>query len=179
MKSELSPLVASDSTSDADVLHVVSRDHIITSSNTSYWADALDTVQLGVPLFVARLSWVGMKTTDSALLGHVSAEALAAAALSDLYAMSTLVLVQGRILSVFVGQAVGANNPRLAGVYLQVSLHKCGRLWDKVPKSQKWQVIMREYSHRVSLHKCSLFSYLNSFRHKESCTPKSQHHYLQ
>ncbi len=41
------------------------------------------------------------------------------------------------------------------------------------------QVIMREYSHRVSLHKCSLFSYLNSFRHKESCTPKSQHHYLQ
>lgn len=128
MKSELSPLVASDSTSDDDVLHVISRDHIITSSNTSYWADALDTVQLGVPLFVARLSWVGMKTTDSALLGHVSAEALAAAALSDLYAMSTLVLVQGRILSVFVGQAVGASNPRLAGVYLQVSLLILGML---------------------------------------------------
>lgn len=36
--------------------------------------------------------------------------------------MSALVLVQGRILSVFVGQAVGANNPRLAGVCLQVSL---------------------------------------------------------
>ena len=100
----------------------------MTLSNTSFWADALDTVQLGVPIFVARLSWVGMKTTDSALLGHVSAESLAAAALSDLYAMSTLVLVQGRILSVFVGQAVGANNPRLAGVYLQVSLLVLGVL---------------------------------------------------
>ena len=94
----------------------------------SWWEDAVDTVQLGVPIFVARLSWVGMKMTDSALLGHVSAESLAAAALSDLYAMSTLVLVQGRILSVFVGQAVGANNPRLAGIYLQVSLLVLGIL---------------------------------------------------
>ena len=42
--------------------------------------DAVDTVRLGVPIFLAMLSWVGMKTTDSALLGHVSADALAAAA---------------------------------------------------------------------------------------------------
>jgi hypothetical protein len=46
--------------------------------------DALDTVFLAVPIFASMVSWVGMKTTDSALLGHVSAEALAAASLSDL-----------------------------------------------------------------------------------------------
>jgi hypothetical protein len=46
--------------------------------------DAYDTVILGIPIFFSMLSWVGMKTTDSALLGHVSSQALSAAALSDL-----------------------------------------------------------------------------------------------
>jgi MATE family multidrug resistance protein len=69
-----------------------------------------------------RLSWVGMKTTDSALLGHVSAQALAAAALSDLYTMCTAVFLQGRILGVLCSSAIGAGNPTLAGIYLQVSL---------------------------------------------------------
>jgi hypothetical protein len=46
--------------------------------------DVWDTIKLGVPIFFSMLSWVGMKTTDSALLGHVSAKALSAAALSDL-----------------------------------------------------------------------------------------------
>ena len=49
--------------------------------------DAYDTVVLGIPIFFSMLSWVGMKTTDSALLGHVSSDALAAAALSDLVRM--------------------------------------------------------------------------------------------
>jgi Na+-driven multidrug efflux pump len=62
-----------------------------------------------------------MKTTDSALLGHVSRDALAAAALSDLWTMCTAVLIQGRVLAILVGGALGANNPKLAGVYLQVS----------------------------------------------------------
>jgi MATE family multidrug resistance protein len=63
-----------------------------------------------------------MKTTDTALLGHVSGKALSAAALSDLWTMCTQVLINGRILGVLVGGAVGAGNPKLAGIYLQVSL---------------------------------------------------------
>jgi Na+-driven multidrug efflux pump len=62
-----------------------------------------------------------MKTTDTALLGHVSADALSAAALSDLWTMCTAMLVQGRVLDVLVGGAVGAGNPKLAGIYLQVA----------------------------------------------------------
>jgi hypothetical protein len=50
----------------------------------SIWLDAKDTIVLAAPIFLSILSWVGMKTTDSALLGHVSSDALAAAALSDL-----------------------------------------------------------------------------------------------
>ena len=85
------------------------------------WTDAVDTIRLGIPIFLAMLSWVGMKLTDSALLGHVSAEALAAASLSDLYTMCTGVLIQGRVLGVLTGAAMGAGNPKLAGIYLQVS----------------------------------------------------------
>ena len=85
--------------------------------------DAKDTLVLGVPIFLAMLSWVGMKTTDSALLGHVSADALAAAALSDLWTMCTVVLINARVLGVLCGGAVGAGNPKLAGIYLQVSYY--------------------------------------------------------
>jgi MATE family multidrug resistance protein len=62
-----------------------------------------------------------IKTTDTVLLGHVSTEALSASALSDLWTMSTGVLFEGRVLGVLCGQAVGAGNPKLAGIYLQVS----------------------------------------------------------
>ena len=64
-----------------------------------------------------------MKTMDTAFLGHLAngREALAAAALSDLWTMCTAVLIQGRVLGVLIGGAVGANNPKLAGIYLQVS----------------------------------------------------------
>jgi len=88
--------------------------------------DARDTIFLGIPIFLSMLSWVGMKTTDAALLGHVSADALVAAALSDLWTMCTAVLIQGRVLGVLCGAAVGAGNPKLAGIYLQVSYYVFG-----------------------------------------------------
>ena len=70
-----------------------------------------------------------MKTTDTALLGHVSRQALSASALSDLWTMCTQVFVtSGNVLGVLVGSAVGAGNPRLAGIYLQVSLVVLGSL---------------------------------------------------
>jgi MATE family multidrug resistance protein len=54
-------------------------------------------------------------------LGHLSKEALAASALSDLWTMTTSVLLSGRIVGVLIGGAVGAGNPKLAGIYLQIS----------------------------------------------------------
>jgi MATE family multidrug resistance protein len=88
----------------------------------SAWKDAYDTIILGIPIFGSMLSWVGMKTTDSALLGHISAQALVASSLSDLFTMCTGVFIQARVLSILCGNAVGAGNPKLAGIYLQVSL---------------------------------------------------------
>jgi hypothetical protein len=31
-------------------------------SENSVWEDAVDTVQLGIPIFIAMLSWVGVRT---------------------------------------------------------------------------------------------------------------------
>ena len=83
--------------------------------------DAIDTLHLAAPIFISRVSFTGMKTTDTALLGHVSGEALSAAALSDLWTMCTGVFIQGGALSILVGQAVGARNHKLALVYLRIS----------------------------------------------------------
>lgn len=90
--------------------------------------EAWEILRLGIPIFIARLSWVGMKTTDTALLGHVSGKALSAAALSDLWTMCTMVLLTGQVLGVFIGGAVGAGNPKLAGIYLQVSFVVLGSM---------------------------------------------------
>ena len=83
--------------------------------------DIYDTFHLAIPIFISRVSYVGMKTTDTALLGHVSGKALSAAALSDLWTMCTAVLIQGRVLSILVGQAIGAGSHHLALVYLRIS----------------------------------------------------------
>ena len=41
-------------------------------------SEAWDLLKLGVPIFVSMTSWVGMKTTDTALLGHVGTHYLSA-----------------------------------------------------------------------------------------------------
>jgi hypothetical protein len=74
---EKKALVAEITSSDGD-------DENFDCKVVSVWHDAQDTVGFAAPMFLSMLSWVGMKTTDSALLGHLSADALAAAALSDL-----------------------------------------------------------------------------------------------
>mmetsp|Transcript_1460 Transcript_1460/g.4141 ORF Transcript_1460/g.4141 Transcript_1460/m.4141 type:complete len:496 (-) Transcript_1460:32-1519(-) len=80
-----------------------------------------DLAGLTAAYFVSSVSWVAMKATDTALLGHVGTRYLDATALSDLYTSSTGVFVQGRVLGVFVSQAVGAGNKALAGAWLQTS----------------------------------------------------------
>lgn len=80
-----------------------------------------DLLGLTAAFFVSSVSWVVMKSTDTAILGHVGTRYLDATALSDLYTSSTGVFVQGRVLGVFVSQAVGAGNLKLAGAWLQTS----------------------------------------------------------
>eukprot|EP00466_Bigelowiella_natans_P007909 jgi/Bigna1/82392/fgenesh1_pg.92_\ len=95
---------------------------LTTLTPRSLCAEALDILWLAVPIFFSRMAWTTIKTTDTALVGHVGTNELAAVALSDLYTSSTGCLVMGRVLGVFASQAYGSGNKKLAGVWLQVSL---------------------------------------------------------
>jgi Na+-driven multidrug efflux pump len=131
-----------------------------------------------------------MKTTDSALLGHVSAKALAAASLSDLWTMCSGVLIQGRVLGILVSAAVGAGNNKLAGIYLQVSYVVLACIsvivivaW--LVTEQVWvafgsdPAVAKDAGYYSSVLALSIPGVIifrnsrNSFQHNGSCTPKS------
>mmetsp|Transcript_35084 Transcript_35084/g.69126 ORF Transcript_35084/g.69126 Transcript_35084/m.69126 type:complete len:505 (-) Transcript_35084:503-2017(-) len=97
-------------------------DPAIDPAAASNASDAAEILALAVPMFFSRVSWVGIKTTDSALLGHVGPGALAAASLSDLYTACSGVLIMGGGLGILVSQCAGSGNRVLAGIYLQVAL---------------------------------------------------------
>eukprot|EP00192_Tetraselmis_astigmatica_P005619 CAMPEP_0117672028 /NCGR_PEP_ID=MMETSP0804-20121206/13674_1 /TAXON_ID=1074897 /ORGANISM="Tetraselmis astigmatica, Strain CCMP880" /LENGTH=514 /DNA_ID=CAMNT_0005480579 /DNA_START=50 /DNA_END=1594 /DNA_ORIENTATION=+ len=81
-----------------------------------------DLLYLTAAIFVSSVSWVIIKTTDSALLGYTGTHYLAAASISDLWTQSTGVFIMGGVLGMFCSQAIGAGNRELAGIWLQVSL---------------------------------------------------------
>lgn len=83
--------------------------------------EAKEILRLTVPMFISAVSWVAMKVTDTAVLGHVGTRYLDATALSDLWTSSTGVFIQSRVVGTFCGQAFGAGNKMLVGKWLQVS----------------------------------------------------------
>jgi MATE family multidrug resistance protein len=89
-----------------------------------------DMLSLGVPLAVSFFCRMGMASTDSAFVGHIhdgihSPETyLAAAVLSDmvLNLCITPPLAFNQVLNGLVSQAMGSNNPQMAGIWLQQSM---------------------------------------------------------
>lgn len=85
--------------------------------------------KLAIPMFIAMVSWVALKVTDTAVLGHIGKSPLGnegtryldATALSDLWTSSTGVFIQSRVVGTFCGQAFGAGNKQLVGIWLQVA----------------------------------------------------------
>lgn len=90
--------------------------------------DVKDMLWLSSAYFVASASFVAMKTTDTALLGHLGAQYLDAVAYSDLYTSASGVLIKGDVLSVFCAQAYGSGNLQLVGTWLKVSYVFVGTL---------------------------------------------------
>ena len=84
-------------------------------------------------IFVARVSWVIIKTTDSALLGYTGTQYLAAASISDLWTQSTGVFIMGGVLGMFCSQAIGAGNKAMAGIWLQARQASDNNLMHPIP----------------------------------------------
>lgn len=79
-------------------------------------------IYLAVPIFFTRVSWVIMKVTDTALLGHAGTHYLEAVSLSDLWTQSTGVFIMSMATSTLCAQALGAGNKHLVGIWIQVAL---------------------------------------------------------
>jgi len=75
-------------------------------------ADLAATVRLAVPVVVVQLGLMTMGLVDTVVVGHVSAEALAAVALGNLYFISVCAGTWGLLLALdpVVAQAVGARD---------------------------------------------------------------------
>ncbi|HEV7785187.1 MAG TPA: MATE family efflux transporter, partial [Thermoanaerobaculia bacterium] len=80
--------------------------------------------RLAVPVAAVQLGMMLMGVIDTMMLGHLSAEALAAGALAHIVTFSVLVLGQGILaaLDPLVSQAHGAHDTRAVGNYLQRGL---------------------------------------------------------
>mmetsp|Transcript_24875 Transcript_24875/g.41677 ORF Transcript_24875/g.41677 Transcript_24875/m.41677 type:complete len:506 (+) Transcript_24875:48-1565(+) len=105
-----------------------------------------------------RLSWVAIKTTDTALLGHVGTEALSASAIADLWMASTGVFTFGGVLGTFVGNAVGSGNKKMAGVWLQVSLVVLGAI--TIPTMALWfltEPVLQAFGQSLA-HKAGIYA---------------------
>jgi MATE family multidrug resistance protein len=89
-----------------------------------------DMMSLGFPLAVSFFCRMGMASTDSAFVGHIHDNIhtpetyLAAAVLSDmvLNLCITPPLAFNQVLNGLVSQAMGSNNPHMAGIWLQQSM---------------------------------------------------------
>ena len=75
-------------------------------------ANLTATVRLAVPVVVVQLGLMAMGLVDTVVVGHVSAEALAAVALGNLYFISVCAGTWGLLLALdpVVAQAVGAHD---------------------------------------------------------------------
>jgi len=74
-----------------------------------------ELVRLATPIVATQVCWVAMMTTDTAMIGHLGADALAGAALSLMTFFLGFILCFGVILSTagLAAQAYGARRPRV------------------------------------------------------------------
>ena len=79
-----------------------------------YGWDMTETIRVGLPLAAAQLAQIAMGVTDTALLGTLGPEAVAAGGLATSIEITTLVVLEGVLaaLSALVAQAIGAGRMR-------------------------------------------------------------------
>jgi MATE family multidrug resistance protein len=84
-------------------------------------AEARKLASLGIPVAATQVSTMLMGVVDTAMVGRVSVEALAAASLANVWTFATMLFAAGMIfgLDPIVSQAHGARDGKTAGVALQ------------------------------------------------------------
>ena len=93
-------------------------------SNDSAWTELRALVRLSFPISVAQLGLVSMGLVDTAIVGHVSVDDLAAVAIgrSILFGICSIGMGIGSALDPLASQAVGAGKPERAFQALRAGL---------------------------------------------------------
>jgi len=97
--------------------------------------EMITLIKLAIPVACTSISWVAMKSTDTALLGHVTkivkhadnfsedkSYYLSVSSYADLWMSTTSVLIQGSVLNILAAPCLESGKPWLAGIWLQVAL---------------------------------------------------------
>lgn len=108
----------------------VSTEPPVLQAEFSVKNELMEMFLLGLPISISFFCRMGMASTDSAFVGHLNDEQhsaetyLAAAVLSDmvLNICITPPLAFNQVLNGLVSQAMGSNNPSMAGVWVQQSM---------------------------------------------------------
>jgi len=84
-------------------------------------------VALALPVVLVQVGLMGMGVVDSIMVGHVSARALAAVALGNIYFFNVIVFAMGTLMALdpIVAQAVGAGDDAAVGRGIQRGLVLC------------------------------------------------------
>src|SRR5882672_2653794 len=86
---------------------------VISPMSTSFRAELGAMVRLALPIVVVQLGQMLMGVVDTVMVGHVSADAIAAVALGNLYFFGAAIFGMGGLMALdpVVAQAVGARDP--------------------------------------------------------------------
>jgi len=101
-----------------------SEDDSFSKQVLSPWKDELYALlEISIPVAIATVSRIAIYGTDTAFLGRIDKEAMNAVSLA--YALegflSGIAKSPALILNQLCSQAIGANNPKLAGIWFQIA----------------------------------------------------------
>src|SRR5882672_7551507 len=96
----------------SEVVAGPSFSRVISPMSTSFRAELGAMVRLALPIVVVQLGQMLMGVVDTVMVGHVSADAIAAVALGNLYFFGAAIFGMGALMALdpVVAQAVGARD---------------------------------------------------------------------
>ncbi|GBG34862.1 Multidrug and toxin extrusion protein 1 [Hondaea fermentalgiana] len=92
--------------------------------DVEFWHEMKELSVLSLPVALSTLCRLVIINTDTAFLGHLGKKELTAASFGNTWNqfLSNIVFAPGYALNSLGSQAIGAGNPKLAGVWLQLAI---------------------------------------------------------
>lgn len=96
----------------------------LATKKIDFWSEMKELSVLSLPVALSTLCRLVIINTDTAFLGHLGTKELTAASFGNTWNqfLSNIAFAPGYALNSLGSQAIGAGNPKLAGVWLQLAI---------------------------------------------------------